>query len=146
MSISSLHGLSNRQAYRVLEQARWGDDPQCPYCENTKVWRHHDEDRSSPRWQCGGCQKSFCATVGTIFHRTHVPLRVWYLAAAIIITGSDMSVAQFAKYSGINRRATISRIFGKLRPSLLVGDGHSVLIERILNGFGVPDHQMRAAA
>jgi len=37
------------------------------------------------RYHCNNCNTSFSVTVGTIFHRTHLPIQKWFLAIAIIL-------------------------------------------------------------
>jgi transposase-like protein len=66
-----------------LEQLRWEGQPQCPYCQSGRVtpmpaeMRHH----------CNNCKSSFSITVGTVFHRSHLPLQKWFLAIALILNG-----------------------------------------------------------
>jgi transposase-like protein len=78
-------------AYRVLEEMRWGDRPVCPHCGSvrkhyflTPANGHARKTRigsASERrvWKCADCRKQFTVTVGTIFHGSKIPLRVWLL-------------------------------------------------------------------
>ena len=36
----------------------------------------HDRDQ----WDCNSCRYQFSVTAGTIMHRSHLPLRKWFLA------------------------------------------------------------------
>ncbi|MBV8053750.1 MAG: transposase [Deltaproteobacteria bacterium] len=68
-----------------LEHLRWKGKPQCPYCQSDRLtpmaaeMRHH----------CNSCKTSFSVTVGTIFHRSHLPLQKWFLAIALILNGKE---------------------------------------------------------
>lgn len=78
-------------AYRVLEEMRWGDTPICPHCgsvrkhyfltpKNGTARKTRTGSASERRvWKCADCRKQFTATTNTIFHRSKVPLRIWLL-------------------------------------------------------------------
>lgn len=80
---------SEADAYRLIEQVRWGDTPECPHCGSTERisfltpadgrTRKTRTGKPSERrvWFCGKCRKQFTVLVGTIFHGTKVPLRTW---------------------------------------------------------------------
>lgn len=60
-----------------LEDFRWKGKPVCPYCSNTKVaWLKGD----TKRLKCYGCRKQFGVKVGTIFHKSQIPLKDWFFA------------------------------------------------------------------
>jgi hypothetical protein len=88
-----------------LEQVRWSGRPVCPYCGSDRVGVHASKDKKLPRWQCHACHKAFSATVGTIFHHTHLPLRTWFLALAIMPNAKnakkDVSNAQLGRDLGL---------------------------------------------
>jgi transposase-like protein len=79
---------------RYLEKIKWGDKPQCPYCDSTKStplpkeYRHH----------CNHCNTSYSVTVKTIFHRTHLPLQKWFLACCLVLNAKKgISSRQLAR-------------------------------------------------
>jgi len=85
-------------AFAHLERVRWGSRPICPYCGSDKVCPHASKDNKIPRWQCQSCHSAFSATVGTIFHHTHLPLPTWFLALAIMLNAKkNISNAQLAR-------------------------------------------------
>jgi transposase-like protein len=62
-------------AYRVLEEMRWGDTPMCPHCGSVR--KHYFLTPRKTRtgapterriWKCADCRKQFTVTVGAIFH------------------------------------------------------------------------------
>lgn len=85
-----------------LEQVRWNGRPICPYCASDRVGVHASKDKKLPLWQCHACQKAFSATVGTIFHHTHLPLQTWFLALAVMLNAKkNVSNAQLGRDLGL---------------------------------------------
>lgn len=76
-------------AYRFLEDLRWGDRPLCPHCGS--VGEHYFLNPANGRsrktrtgaaserrvWKCRDCRKQFSVLTGTIFHGTKIPIRTW---------------------------------------------------------------------
>lgn len=89
---------TQESAISHLEKVRWNGHPVCPYCNSDKVCVHASKDKTLPRWQCESCHNAFSATVGTIFHHTHLPLQTWFLAMAIMLNAKkNVSNAQLAR-------------------------------------------------
>jgi transposase-like protein len=78
----------------------WKDGAVCPYCGGKRV---------SPRkvknyHRCNDCKKDFTIRVGTIFHRSHIPLHKWLLAMYLIVTDrKGISSVELAKKLGISQ-------------------------------------------
>jgi transposase-like protein len=92
----SLLSLADRlrtegDAYRVLEEMRWGDRPICPHCGSVRKHYFLTPSNGTARktrtgsaserrvWKCADCRKQFTVLVGTIFHGSKIPLRIWLL-------------------------------------------------------------------
>ena len=60
----------------ALEDIRWPEGPACLRCGDTAV----DPVRDRGQWMCRSCNYQFSVTAGTIMHRSHLPLRKWFLA------------------------------------------------------------------
>lgn len=63
-----------------LEKIRWNNKPKCPYCDSEKFSRV----KNCSRYHCNACNSSYSVTVGTIFHRTRIDLRKWFVALALL--------------------------------------------------------------
>lgn len=97
-----------------LEQVRWGRAPLCPYCASSRVSKRKPDLRR----RCYQCSRSFSVTVGTVFHRTHVPLQKWMVAIHLILNArKGMSARQLARTIGVNKD-TAWRIGMKLRKAM----------------------------
>ena len=100
-----------------LEQVRWGEKPECPYCGWIGVSRNRDASRgpgTAERWKCQQCKRSFSVTIGTIFHNSHVDLQRWFLLISLMLNAKKgLSAMQAARDLEMRRptvRAMISRI------------------------------------
>jgi transposase-like protein len=69
---------------KYFETIRWKDGIQCPHCQNKekKIYRF----ASNSLYKCSACKKQFSLTKGTIFEKSHIPLRKWF---ALILLFSD---------------------------------------------------------
>lgn len=59
-----------------LIQLRWPQGFRCPRCESAKAW----PSRRTLLMRCAGCRQDISVTAATIFHHSHIPLRVWFRA------------------------------------------------------------------
>ena len=104
-----------------LEEARWGSIPRCPYCrsDNTAPHRH--------RRRCYTCKTSFSVTVGTIFHRTHLPLQKWFLAITLMLNAKKgISALQLSRDLDVNKN-TAWRISMQIRKAMSQAEGRELL-------------------
>jgi transposase-like protein len=76
-------------AYKFLEDLRWGDRPVCPHCGSVRkpyfLKPSNGKTRKTTRgtaterrvWKCADCRKQFTVLVGTIFHGSKIAVRTW---------------------------------------------------------------------
>jgi transposase-like protein len=68
--------FATEEACRLyLERLRWPDGFRCPRCGSTEAWQ-----MSRGLWLCRQCRRQTSVTVGTIFERSRLPLRLWFRA------------------------------------------------------------------
>ncbi len=67
-----------------LFSQRWPEGFSCPKCQGTQYWKIERSDRTTPLYECVTCHHQVSLTAGTLFHRTKVPLRVWFFAIFLI--------------------------------------------------------------
>ncbi len=88
------------ESMTFIEQLRWGKTPVCPYCGSKRVSRFKHE----PRFHCNSCNRSFSATVNTIFHNTHIPLQKWFRALLLFRENrKPLSVRRLAAEIGVSK-------------------------------------------
>lgn len=108
-----------------LVSARWPDGFRCPACSKAKAWRLGC--RTRPTFVCAACAKEISVTAGTIMHRSHLPLNVWFWAAYLMATHSNgMSALQLQSELGISSYKTAWLLAMKLRRAM-VAPGRSPL-------------------
>lgn len=68
--------FSTEEACReYLAKLRWPEGFRCPRCGYDKAWTAR-----KTLYECGRCGRQVSVTAGTIFQRTHKPLRMWFRA------------------------------------------------------------------
>lgn len=78
----------------LLERLRWPEGVTCPRCKDRRVSRMKDY----ARFECVGCQYQFTVMSGTIFHDSHMPLPMWFLAVLLIVEAKKgMSAMQLKR-------------------------------------------------
>ena len=109
-----------------LEAVRWHGQPTCPYCGSAKTAVRTDKDRPR-RHRCRECNTSFSVTVGTIFHRTHLPLQKWFLAISLILNAKKgLSALQLSRDLDVNKN-TAWRIAMQIRKAMTRAEHRSLL-------------------
>ena len=85
----------------ALEAIRWPTGAACLRCGDTKV----DEIADRHQWECRSCRYQFSVTAGTIMHRSHLPLRKWFLAIYLMCESKKgMSANQLKRSLGVQYR------------------------------------------
>jgi transposase-like protein len=103
-----------------LESIRWGDKPRCPYCKSEKQTPLKQEHRYH-------CNNSFSVTVGTIFHKTHIPIQKWFFAVSLILNAQKgIPARQIGRHLHVNRN-TAWRISMKIRDAMLEPEQRGIL-------------------
>jgi DNA-binding IclR family transcriptional regulator len=67
--------------------------------------------------------------VGTVFHRTHLPLRKWFAAISLILDATDqITVRQLARQLGINKNTAL-RLNKQIAVAMLEPSQRDLLLE-----------------
>jgi transposase-like protein len=99
-----------------LFSSRWPDGFVCPACGGDEV----GIEQRRRLWQCKGCGRQTSVTAGTVMHKTHLPLTLWFWAAYLVSThGPGISALQLRRQLGINRYETAWMLLHKLRRAMV---------------------------
>ena len=74
--------VSQEACLAHLERIRWPDGPRCLKCRGPHVIRFQARGKTGKvrkLYRCLYCRRQFSATVGTLFHDSHLPLTDWLL-------------------------------------------------------------------
>lgn len=95
------HFPDEQAAIDYLTLILWPDGPVCPYCNGHRI----SERAQKNYYRCKDCLKIFTIRVGTIFHRSHVPLHKWLYAMYLMVTSrKGISSLQLSKEIGVTQK------------------------------------------
>lgn len=116
---------SDKDCLTSLEAIRWSGTPVCPYCNSDRTTAMSKEHRH----HCNTCNTAFSVTVGTVFHRTHLSLRIWFTAVSLILDAREpISARRLAKQLGINKN-TAWYVSDRIRRAMLKTSQRDLLLE-----------------
>ena len=103
-----------------LAARRWPDGFVCPCCGGAKGWALKGKRFT---WECAACGRQTSVTAGTIMHRSHLPLRLWFMAAHIVTSHSNgISALQLQAQLGLGSYKTAWLLLTKLRRAMVDPD------------------------
>lgn len=133
-------------AYRYLEDLRWGDQPVCPHCgsvdkhyfltpANGKSRKTRTGAASERRvWKCRerGCRKQFSVLTGTVFHGTKIPVRTWcFLVFEMAASKNGISAREVERKYGLCPRSAWFALH-RLREAMKLGRTADPLVGRVI--------------
>jgi len=84
-----------QSAIDYLAGVLWKNGVVCPYCKGQNV---KERKKRKNYYHCNPCNKDFTIRVGTIFHRSHIPLHKWLYAIYLVLTArKGISALQLSK-------------------------------------------------
>ena len=102
---------------RWLFGKRWPEGFRCPGCGHDKGW---ELGRGLLLVECAQCHRQTSVTAGTVLHRSHLPLRLWFLAAWLVATHRNgMSARQLWLQLGLGSYKTAWLLLQKLRRAMV---------------------------
>lgn len=98
-----------------LMRMRWPDGFDCPRCGHHEAW-----ETGRRLLHCRACRADVSITSGTIFHRSHIPLRGWFRAMwGITNQKSGMSAVGLQRALGFGSYRTAWSCLHKLRRAMV---------------------------
>jgi transposase-like protein len=93
--LSDIHFHSEEAAYAYVEARIWPDGPVCPHCGNVdpeKIGPLKGKTTRIGLYKCYACRQPFNVKIGTVFEKSHVPMRVW-LQAIYLFASSKKGIS-----------------------------------------------------
>lgn len=121
MNLSDISGLSEDQAREYFEQIRWPDGPACPHCNSTKWIKLQGKAVRPGLYKChgGDCGKQFTATVNTILEDSHLPIRTWMMAFALLCSAKKgISALQLQRELGLGSYRSAWHLCHRIRHAM----------------------------
>jgi transposase-like protein len=124
MDLPQLAEMTEAQAREFLEEVRWHDQPTCPHCGGTEVYQLKGSATRPGVRKCSACRKQFTVTVGTVMHRSHIPLRKWVIAFHLMsCSKKGISALQLQKVLGIKNYKNAWHLAHRIRLAMTEGLG-----------------------
>jgi hypothetical protein len=102
---------------RWLFEKRWPAGFRCPGCGHDKGW---ELSRGLLLVECAHCHRQTSVTAGTVLHRSHLPLKLWFLAAWLMATHKNgISARQLWRQLGLGSYKTAWLLLQKLRRAMV---------------------------
>ena len=101
----------SEEACRVyLVKRKWPRGFRCPKC-GKRICRRLENNQ----YHCIGCRTRTSAAAGTLFHKTRVPLTLWFRAIRLVLSRENrMTILEFQKELGIDRYETARILWRKI--------------------------------
>ena len=101
--------------WKHLRRMRWPRGFVCPRCGHRKSYPVAERRLE----QCRACRYQASLTAGTIFHKTRVPLQIWFLGIFFVARHKKaISALQFQRDTGLGSYRTAWLLLHKLRSNL----------------------------
>jgi len=124
MDLSELTKMTEAQAREFLEEVRWHGNPTCPHCGGIDAYRLKGSATRPGVWKCSKCRKQFTVTVGTVMHRSHIPLRKWVIAFHLMSSSKKgISALQLQRVLGIKNYKNAWHLAHRIRFAMDEGLG-----------------------
>jgi Transposase zinc-ribbon domain len=102
---------------RWLFGQRWPQGLRCPGCGHDEGW---ELGRGTLLIECARCRRQTSVTAGTVLHRSHLPLGLWFLAAWLVATRRNgISARQLWLQLGPGSYKTAWLLLQKLRRAMV---------------------------
>src|ERR1700722_11569388 len=84
MTLNDVSKLTEERARETFERIRWPNGPVCAHCGSDKATKLEGDAHRAGLYKCRDCGEQFTATIGTIMEDSHLSIRTWLMAFAIL--------------------------------------------------------------
>jgi len=119
MNLSDVSKLSEDESRAMLERIRWPDGPTCPHCTAKNSTKLEGKAHRPGLYKCNDCGDQFTATVGTIMEDSHLPIRTWLMAFALLCSSKKgVSALQLQRQLGLGSYRTAWHLAHRIRHAM----------------------------
>jgi transposase-like protein len=96
------------EAYKWVEAHLWPDGPVCPRCGvfGDRITKLAGKSTRFGVYKCKDCRKPFTVKIGTIFEDSHIPMRIWLQAIALMCASKKgISANQLHRMTGMTLKS-----------------------------------------
>ena len=107
---------SDEACFKYLLEHRWPEGFVCPKCKNKTGWWLPKYKRH----ECSICHRQTSLLTGTIMHRSHLPIHLWFWSAYLISTHTPgISALQLQRQLGMKSSETAWFLLHRLRQGMV---------------------------
>jgi transposase-like protein len=119
MNLSQVSKLTEDEAREAFEGIRWPQGPVCPHCGSVEALKLQGKTVRPGLYKCQGCEGQFTATIGTILEDSHLPIRTWLMAFAILCSSKKgVSALQLQRQLGLGSYRTAWHLCHRIRHAM----------------------------
>jgi transposase-like protein len=119
MNLIDISKFSEEQAREWFEGIRWPNGPVCPHCGSVEALKLQGKTVRAGLYKCQGCEVQFTATINTILEDSHLPIRTWLMAFAILCSSKKgVSALQLQRQLGLGSYRTAWHLCHRIRHAM----------------------------
>jgi transposase-like protein len=119
LTLTSVSQLTEEEARATFERIRWPNGPVCHRCGCVEVTKLAGEAHRVGLYKCRGCEEQFSSTTGTILEQSHLPIRTWLMAFAILCSSKKgVSALQLQRQLGLGSYRTAWHMAHRIRHAM----------------------------
>lgn len=132
-NLAELSKMTEDEARDYLERVRWPNGPVCPHCgvvdEATKL---EGKAHRAGVYKCRSCRQQFTVTIGTLIERSHIELRLWIIAFAIMCASKKgVSAKQLQRQLGLGSYQSAWHMAHRIRHAMSTEPLRGMLAGRV---------------
>lgn len=93
LSYDAIQNMSEKECEKLFFRLRWPNGFVCPRCGHT----HAKKIPGRKLWRCTACQAQVSLKSGTILHSSHLSIKQWLLAVALLAEDTGISAQSLKK-------------------------------------------------
>jgi len=149
LNLTDVSALTEAEARATFERVRWPNGPTCHRCGSVEVTKLAGDAHRVGLYRCRGCEEQFSSTTGTILEQSHLPIRTWLMAFAILCSAKKgVSALQLQRQLELGSYRTAWHLCHRIRHAmsqeplagLLGAGGGTVEVDETYVG-GKPRHR-----
>src|ERR1700730_13771795 len=149
LTLTDVSALTEAEARATFERVRWPNGPTCHRCGSVEVTKLGGQAHRVGLYKCRGCEEQFSSTTGTILEQSHLPIRTWLMAFAILCSAKKgVSALQLQRQLELGSYRTAWHLCHRIRHAmsqeplagLLGAGGGTVEVDETYVG-GKPRHR-----
>jgi len=153
LTLTDVSVLTEAEARDTFERVRWPNGPTCHRCGSVEVTKLAGDAHRVGLYKCRGCNEQFSSTTGTILEQSHLPIRTWLMAFAILCSAKKgVSALQLQRQLELGSYRTAWHMCHRIRHAmsqeplagLLGAGGGTVEVDETYVG-GKPRHRQGLA-